>query len=101
MTQAYSEKNSECPHQESNPRPFENEMNIRLSLCIKCQTLVWNLEYFSGNISKKHALTEKRNTWKTIVIFEILNAVMLRKILSFIPSSNLGNISTGTLKSRC
>ena len=35
------------------------------------------LAHFSGNLSEKDVLTEKKiqNTWETIVIFEILNAV--------------------------
>ena len=46
----------------------ETEMNIRIPLC--------NVWYLKG-LSEKDALTEKvQNTWKTIVILEILNAVM-------------------------
>ena len=52
----------------------ETEMNIRIPLC--------NVWYLKG-LSEKDALTEKKkkkkkvqNTWKTIVILEILNAVM-------------------------
>ena len=38
----------------------------------------WNIEHFSGNLSEKDALAEKKikNTWETIVILEILNALM-------------------------
>ena len=51
----------------------ENEMNIRISLC--------DVRYVNGmlNISLKDTSTEKRKiqgTWETIVILEILNAVM-------------------------
>ena len=65
-------------------------MNIRITLC--------NVPHVNGmlNISleifpKKMHLTEKKkiqNTWETKTILEILNAVMLRKIHSFIPSIN-------------
>ena len=55
-------------------------MNIRslLRAVILCPAFEWNLEHFSGNLSEKDALTEKKiqNTWETTVILEILNTVM-------------------------
>ena len=40
----------------------KNEMNIRISLCIKCPTCEWNVGHFSGNRSEKDALTEKKDS---------------------------------------
>ena len=56
----------------------KNEMNIRISLCIKYPTCEWNVGHFSGNRSEKDALTEKKiqNTWETIVILEIFSFAM-------------------------
>ena len=36
----------------------------------------WNIEHFSGNISKKDALTEKKiqNTWETILLLFFKNS---------------------------
>ena len=65
----------------------ENETNIRFALC--------NVRHLngdvSGNLPEKDASTRKKiqNTWKAIVIFEILiAAVMQTKIHSLIPSIN-------------
>ena len=66
----------------------KNEINIRIRLL--CPAFEWNVEHFSGNLSEKDALTGKKiqNTWETIVILEILKAVMSRKIHSLISSKN-------------
>ena len=52
----------------------KNEMNIRISLC-NVRRVEWNVGYFSGNRSKKDALTEKKDSkyLGTIVILEIFN----------------------------
>ena len=57
---------------------------------MQCPTHEWIVEHFSGNLSEKDTLTEKKiqNTWETFVILEIHNAAMYRKIQSFIPSIN-------------
>ena len=52
----------------------ENEMNIQIPLCN-----VRHVNGMSRNLSQKDALTEKKkiqNTWETIFILEVLNAVM-------------------------
>ena len=47
----------------------ENEMDIGIPLC-NCPTFQWNIEHFSGNLSKKDTLTEKKilNTSETILL---------------------------------
>ena len=53
----------------------ENEINIRISLC---NVRRLNVEHFSGILSEKDALIEEKilNTWETVVILKIRNAVM-------------------------
>ena len=47
----------------------ENEMDIGIPLR-NCPTFQWNIEHFSGNLSKKDTLTEKKilNTSETILL---------------------------------
>ena len=71
----------------------KSEMNIRISLCNVRR--VNGMLDISLNRSEKDALTEKKkiqNCWETIVILEILNFAMKRKIHSFIPSISYGNL---------
>ena len=66
-----------------------NEMKIRILLS-ECQAFEWTVQHFSGNLSENDEKKIKNN-WEKNVILEILNAVMKRKIHSFIPSINEGN----------